>query len=62
MVDVVVEPLDPHLAGEAEFAGFYAVRSASLAVDTPEEDPVTYENVVGRLRTPCTSRPARSRA
>ncbi|HWO63611.1 MAG TPA: GNAT family N-acetyltransferase [Umezawaea sp.] len=49
---IVVEPLDPHRASDSELAGFYAVRSASMAVDTPEDDPVTYENVVGRLRTP----------
>ena len=47
-----IVPLDPDSAGEAEFRGFHEVLAAAQEVDLPAEDPVTYEETVGRLRHP----------
>jgi mycothiol synthase len=51
-VDVVLDPLDPHRAGEAELTAFHEVTAASQRADPLVENPVTYENLLTRLRTP----------
>lgn len=51
-MDVVVEPLDPWRAGEAELTGVFEVRAAAQEVDAPTQEPVTPESVVARLRSP----------
>jgi hypothetical protein len=51
-VDVVLEWLEPNSAEEAEFEGFYEVASTARAVDLPDEEPMTYDEVANRLRNP----------
>ncbi|MFD9736780.1 GNAT family N-acetyltransferase [Umezawaea sp. NPDC059074] len=50
MVEIV--PLDPHHAEEADLVAFHAVVLAAQGVDQVDEDPISYESLVTRLRNP----------
>ncbi|MFJ1752931.1 GNAT family N-acetyltransferase [Kitasatospora sp. NPDC088134] len=47
-----IQPLDPELAPERQLVEYHAMRAAAVAVDFPEDPPLTYRAAIGRLRTP----------
>ncbi|MGX4738178.1 GNAT family N-acetyltransferase [Kitasatospora griseola] len=47
-----IQPLDPAHASERQLADYHAMRAAAVAVDFPEDPPLTYASAIGRLRTP----------
>ncbi|MFF0293233.1 GNAT family N-acetyltransferase [Kitasatospora sp. NPDC004614] len=47
-----IQALDPNHATEQQLADYHAMRAAAVAVDFPEDPPLTYAAAIGRLRTP----------
>jgi mycothiol synthase len=47
-----IKPLDPHSAPEQHLADYFAMLTAVVAADTPEDQPPTFEGSIGRMRTP----------
>jgi mycothiol synthase len=50
--DFEIVPFDVDAADKDALDSYYQLRVAVAAVDRPREPPLTYETVVGRLRTP----------
>lgn len=51
-MELTVHAFDPESASDDDLRGYHETMAAGQVVDTPDETPLTLENVIGRLRNP----------
>ncbi|KAA2256342.1 GNAT family N-acetyltransferase [Solihabitans fulvus] len=54
MTDIEIRDFEIESAGADDLLGYHRIVAASQQVDLPDDPPLTYENLVGRLRNPFT--------